>query len=341
MMKRILVLLLLVPVMMLMGCRKKSKYEYLRDRAFPVEIEVVGQSSHTAVGSYVGEIKAETSIPLVFPMGGQLTGIYVQSGQRVYKGQVLATVDSTQAQAFCESSRAMLRQAEDAYERLKPVYEGGGISEVKWVEMQTNLQKARSMAISAEKRLEDCTMRAAYDGIVDLYDVEVGQQLAIAQSIGALIDMSGMRAEFTVPESEVGIISRGSDVEIYVPALNLSYKAKVDSKSVTAGKLAHTFKVSVVLTDKGAAEYLLPGMVCRALVQKQHLEGYIISSGCVQTQKNGHSVWVLRNGRTERVMIQIGDFVENGVLVTSGLQAGDTVVAKGYQKMFQGARVSF
>jgi hypothetical protein len=176
---------------------------------------------------------------------------------------------------------------------------------------------------------------------VDLNNVEVGQQLAIAQPIGQLVDMSAMRAEFTVPESEVALVTRGSDVQIYVPALDLTYDAKVDSKSIIAGKLAHTFSVSVVLVDKKASDHLLQGMVCRARISKDHVNGYVISSGCVQTQQNGHSVWVLRNGRTERVMIQIGDFVDNGVLVTDGLHAGDTVIAKGYQKMFQGARVSF
>lgn len=340
-MKKILVFLLLLPAILLVSCRKQSKYESLRDRAFPVEIEVVSESRHTAVGSYVGEIKAETSIPLVFPMGGQLTGIMVQNGQHVRKGDVIATIDPTQAQALYESSQAILHQAEDAYERLKPVYEGGGISEVKWVEMQTNLQKARSMAISAEKRLLDCTLRAPEDGAVELNNVEVGQQLAIAQPIGQLVDMSAMRAEFTVPESEVALVTHGSDVQIYVPALDRTYDAKVDSKSIIAGKLAHTFSVSVVLVDKKASDHLLQGMVCRARISKNHVNGYVISSGCVQTQRNGHSVWVLRNGRTERVMIQIGDFVENGVLVTDGLHAGDTVIAKGYQKMFQGARVSF
>lgn len=334
-------MLLFVPAMLLLGCRRNSKYENLRDRAYPVEIEVVDHSRHTAMGSYVGEIKAETAIPLIFPMGGQLTSIRVQSGQSVSKDDIIATVDPTQAQSLYESAEAMLRQAEDAYERLKPVYEGGGISEVKWVEMQTNLQKARSMATSAQKRLSECTLRAVCDGVIDLYDVEVGQHVAIAQPIGSLVDMSSMRAEFTVPESEVGIITRGSTVQIYVPALNKTHEAKVDSKSVTAGQLAHTFNVSVILTDKDASEHLLPGMVCRARVQKEHLEGYIISSGCVQTQQYGHSVWVVRNGRTERVVIKIGDFVENGVLVTEGITAGDTVVSKGYQKMFQGARVSF
>jgi hypothetical protein len=40
-------------------------------------------------------------------------------------------------------------------------------------------------------------------------------------------------------------------------------------------------------------------------------------------------------------MIRIDEFVENGVLVGEGLHAGDTVISKGYQKMFNGARVSF
>ena len=50
---------------------------------------------------------------------------------------------------------------------------------------------------------------------------------------------------------------------------------------------------------------------------------------------------MIRNGRAERTMVNIAEFVENGVLVSDGLQAGDTVISKGYQKMYNGARISF
>ncbi len=332
----------IVPVcVLLIGCHRTSKYENLRDQPLPVEIEIVGECARQVTNTYVGEITAKTEIPLSFPFGGQLSSLQVKSGQKVHEGQVIATVDNTQAKAMLESAEALLSQAEDGYERLKPVHEKGGVSDVKWVEMETNLQKARSMAISARKRYEDCTLRAPQTGVVNLNQIEVGQQLMIGQQIGALLDMSGKKATFTVPESEIGHILHGDKLTVTLPALGQTFKAKIDEKSLISTRLAHTYRVTAELENSAAAKDLLPGMVCRAVVTNHLAIGYVISAGCVQTQQTGHSVWVLRNGRAERAMIKIADFVENGVLVSEGITAGDTVISKGYQKMFHGARVVF
>jgi len=340
-MKKLFLVTIALALLSLAGCGKKSKYASLLDRPLPVEIEVVGHGSSTVTNTYVGEIVAKADIPLVFPLGGQLTSIQVKSGEKVHEGQVIATVDNTQAKAMMESAEAMLNQAEDAYERLRPVHEKGGLSDVKWVEMETSLQKARSMVISARKRYEDCTMRAPQAGVVNLRDVEVGQQLAIGQPIGSLLDLTGRKATFTVPESEIGALLHGDKLTVVLPALQQSFDATLDEKSLVATRLAHTYKVTAMLERSNDADMLLPGMVCRVLVSNRDVEGYIISAGCVQTQQTGHSVWVLRNGRAERVMIKISEFVENGVLVSDGLQAGDTVIGKGYQKMYRGARISY
>ena len=326
---------------LLAGCHRGSQYESLRDRPLPVEIEIVGECDREVTNTYVGEITAKSDIPLVFPFGGQLTSIQVKSGQKVREGQVIAMVDDTQAKSALESADAILAQAKDGYNRLKPVHQKGGVSDVKWMEMETNLQKARSMAISARKRYEDCTLRAPQAGVVNLSDVEVGQQLMIGQRIGSLLDLSGKKAAFTVPESEIGHLMHGEKLTVSLPALGLSFNAKVDEKALISTRLAHTYRVTALLEDNEAVQDLLPGMVCRAVIVNRLAKGYVISAGCVQTQQTGHSVWVLRNGRAERVMIKIADFVENGVLVSEGLTAGDTVVSKGYQKMFHGARVTF
>ena len=82
-------------------------------------------------------------------------------------------------------------------------------------------------------------------------------------------------------------------------------------------------------------------MVCRAIVKQREHNGFIISAGCIQTQQRGHSVWLLRGGHAERQMVKIGAFVENGVLISEGIELGDTVIAKGYQKMYKGATVTF
>ena len=327
-------------VILCVGCHKQDKYASLLDRPVPAEIEIVSSGEGVVTNVYVGEIVAKADIPLVFPLGGQLTSLQVKSGQNVRAGQVIATVDNTQAKAMLESAEAMLNQANDAWKRLKPVHEKGGLSDVKWVEMETNVSKARSMVLSARKRYEDCTMRASQAGVVNLNDVQVGQHLQIGQPIGSLLDLTGKKATFTVPESEIGHLLHGDKLIVSLPALDREYEATVDEKSLVATRLAHTYKVTVILDPKANTDILLPGMVCRVVSSDKNAQGYIISSGCVQTQQNGHSVWVVRNGRVERVMIEIAEYVENGVLVSKGLQAGDTVISKGYQKMYHGARIS-
>ncbi len=341
-MKKVLLGVTTLCIFFLCSCHRGcKKYSYLLDRPLPAEIEVVGINNSNVTNTYVGEIGAKTDLPLIFPLGGQLTSIQVKSGQQVREGQVLATVDNTQAKAMLESAEAMLAQAKDAYARLKPVHEKGGISDVKWVEMETNLQKAQSMVISSRKRYEDCTLRAPQNGVLNLNDVEVGQHLSVGQPIGSLLDMTGKKAFFTVPENEIGALMHGEDVTVFLPALDRSFEAKVEEKSLVATHIAHTYQVIAALKDDKAAEMLLPGMVCRVIVNNKKVSGFIISSGCVQTQQNGHSVWLLRNGRTTRQMIKIVEFVENGVLVSEGLHKGDTIISKGYQKMYEGARISY
>ncbi len=340
-MRKLLFGLIALCVVLSTGCKRKSKYAYLADREFPVEIEVVGIGSNKVTNTYVGEIVAKTSIPLTFPLGGQITSVQVKSGQSVREGQVIATVDDVQAKSMLESAEAMLNQAQDGYRRLKPLHEQGGLSDVKWVEMETNLQKAQSMAISSRKRYEECTLRAVQKGVVNLLDIEVGQQLSPGQPIGEILDLSGRKATFTVPESEIGALLHGDKLVVALPALNQSFDATIDEKSFIATRLAHTYKVTAILQNCKDVDDLLPGMVCRVVVENKQIKGYIVSAGCVQTQQSGHSVWVIRNGRAERTMVNIAEFVENGVLVSDGLQAGDTVISKGYQKMYNGARISF
>lgn len=338
-MKRVL-FLLAACVLLLVSCNKKD-YSHLKDKPIPVKIEVVGQTTQRVQHSYIGEIEAKSSIPLVFPLGGQLTSLQVRSGQAIKKGDIIAIVDDTQARSMYESAKSVLEQAEDGYERLKPVYEQGGISDVKWVEMQTNLQKARSMYQSAEKRLNDCTLRASIDGMVNLNTLTIGQHITPSVPIGNLLDMSGKKATFMVSEREVNEMLPGTRITILLPALEKSYPATIKEYSLEASQLAHTFRVTADLDKVEGLDLLLPSMVCRAIVDNKEATGSIVSTSCIQTQTQGHSVWVLRDGKAHRQMIQMADYVENGVLVSEGIEVGDTVISRGYQKMYEGAKVTF
>ena len=334
------VILLVVTTLLVIGCKKESKYQKVHDKPLPVRIAVVADNDNASVRNYIGEISSGSEMPLSFILGGELTELNIKKGQFVHKGDVLARVDATQAKSMYESAKAVLQQAEDGYNRTKPVHDKGGISELRWKEIETDVQKARSMFVSAEKRYLDCTLRASMDGYVQMNNVEVGQTLGPSQRIGMLLDMKSLTAKFTVPENEVGNLAIGQHITVLIPSLDIELPAPISEKDIVSTHLAHTYQVTATLPDNEVSRQLLPGMVCKAQVTNLNKGGIVVPASCVVTQKQGLSVWVISNGKAERRLIKMSEYVKNGVIVDDGLSNGDTIVVQGYQKLYNGANIA-
>ena len=333
--------LMLIPLsILLIGCGEKSEKKQKYDPVIPVQIDVVNFDDGTNYRNYVGTLKSEMKIALSFPLGGTLTDIYVHNGQKVKKGAIIAKVDETTAKSMHDAALASLNQAEDGYERLKQVHEEGGISEVRWVQMETDLEKARQAEISTRKHLEDCTIYAPQDGIISMSNRVVGEFMRPSEAFCNIIDMNKLVVEFSVPEKEVGNVNIGDQAIAEIHALgDLERDIKITDKSIVSNPFGHTYTVKAKINLDGVDA--LPGMVVKIRLTSTAAAGIIVPASCVQTVSDGLAVWALKNGRSYRRIIEVSDFVKNGVLVQKGLDFGDTIVTVGYQKLFNGAKVSF
>ena len=324
----------------MIGCGEKSEKKQKYDPVIPVQIDVVNFDDGTNYRNYVGTLKSEMKIALSFPLGGTLTDIYVHNGQKVKKGAIIAKVDETTAKSMHDAALASLNQAEDGYERLKQVHEEGGISEVRWVQMETDLEKARQAEISTRKHLEDCTIYAPQDGIVSMSERVVGEYMRPSEAFCNIIDMNKLVVEFSVPEKEVGNVNIGDPAIAEIHALgDITRDIKISDKAIVSNPFGHTYTVKAKINLDGLDP--LPGMVTKIRLNSTAKSGIIVPASCVQTVSDGIAVWTLKNGRSYRRLIEVGDFVKNGVLVSKGLDYGDTIVTVGYQKLFNGAKVSF
>ena len=333
--------LMLIPLsILLIGCGEKSEKKQKYDPVIPVQIDVVNFDDGTNYRNYVGTLKSEMKIALSFPLGGTLTDIYVHNGQKVKKGAIIAKVDETTAKSMHDAALASLNQAEDGYERLKQVHEEGGISEVRWVQMETDLEKARQAEISTRKHLEDCTIYAPQDGIISMSNRVVGEFMRPSEAFCNIIDMNKLVVEFSVPEKEVGNVNIGDQAIAEIHALgDLERDIKITDKSIVSNPFGHTYTVKAKINLDGVDA--LPGMVVKIRLTSTAAAGIIVPASCVQTVSDGLAIWVLKNGRSYRRIIEVSDFVKNGVLVQKGLDFGDTIVTVGYQKLFNGAKVSY
>ena len=337
-------ILLLCSVILLCGCGGRNQDTGWRD-SVTVRVAVVDGGENMHQREYVGSIGSEVEMDLFFPLGGRLTKVAVHNGQRVKKGQVLAEVDATTARSLWGSARAALRQAEDAYGRMQRVHEEGGISDVRWVQMETDLEKARQAETAARQRVDDCVLRAPFDGVVSCGNHHAGEDLKPVEPFARIIDLSRLRVAFSVPEHEVGLLSVGTTAKAVVPALDdKEFALRVSDKSLVANPLGHTYKVYGTMVSQGNADVnktgLLPDMVAKVKVDIDTKEGIVVPAECVQVMPEGTIVWVVEGGKAYHRVVTVGDFIRNGVLVETGLNAGDSVIVSGQQKLYTGAKVT-
>ena len=333
-------LILIISSMILLipsSCRHDEKAE--KSEVIKVSVITIDTVQSGMVRTYVGEMEEKLSLSLSFATGGKVEKVLVHEGDYVREGQLLVTVNTTNARNAYNSAKAQLEQAEDAYRRLKIVYDQGSLAEVKWVEMQTNLEKARSMEQIAKKQLNDCELYAPTSGVIGKCNARVGVSLLPGEPAVTLLDMSEVSVNFAVPESEISSLPIGRETSIIIPALNnMMMKGKVTEKSITSNPVAHSYQVKIALPNSNRK--FLPGMVCKVVVDHPNQDGFVIPANCVQTRPEGLSVWIVRNGKPERRIITTNEYVVNGVLVLDGLHHNDTVIVEGQQKLYTGAEIT-
>jgi RND family efflux transporter MFP subunit len=289
---------------------------------------------------YVGEINASGSAIISANHSGILESINVEQGSHVSRGEVLAEVISKNVLASYEMAHATLRQAEDGYERVKKVHESGTVADVKLVEIETQLAKARAAARSSEESLEECKLKAPFNGTVSDVLVEEGIHVNPATPVLKIVDLSTIEVTIPVPEGEIGKIRIGQKALIDVPALGITgIEAHVELKGVTAASPSHTYRCTLV-PDKKQTD-LYPGMVCKVRLSEESDSLRIrIPASSIEMDSKGRFVWIVEDGVVGKSYVTVDGYQEQGVIISSGLEPGDKVIVKGAAKVSTGMKVN-
>ena len=310
------------------------------ERVIPVGVQRIDVIEGLVRNTYPGYLEEGQSVEMAFKYGGTLQQLNVKEGSIVRKGQTLACVASPQMESTRRSAQATLEQARDAHERLKKVYDNGSLPEIKWREMEANLEKAQSALDLAEAMLADNTLTAPFNGTVASVNAELGENIAPLKPVIRLINTKGMAVKISVPENEIAKVQVGDSAEVVIPALNdKRLSGKVIEKSLTASLLTHSYPVKVLIEQPDAE--LVPGMIGKVVLKADLSKGIIVPANAVLINQEGKFVWVAEDGRATRRSITVSGYSGNGVIVSEGLKTGDVVIVEGYQKVSEGMKVNY
>ena len=302
--------------------------------------ETVRYGNDYRLKPYVGQAEANPSPSVSFPPAGTLGRVYVEEGQAVKAGQLLAEINPTLLQKALQSAEALLSQARDAYDRMKYLHETNSLPEIQWVETQSKLSQAQSAYDIARKNLEDCRLLAPISGVVGRKFVQTGETVMPAQPVMTVLDINKVKVNVSIPEKEIGGIHADTECGVYVAALDgASFKGGRIVKSVQSDPMTHTYPISIHVDNPGGR--LLPGMVCDVTFGQTGTPALSVPITAVMAGTgDSRYVWVVENGTAKRKDIRTGMAYGGRIVVTEGLQAGDSVIVKGMQKLSNGSKVS-
>ena len=199
---------MLVGCSALTSCSEQKK----RTRKAAVKVETLTVGGSNASGKtkdYVGTIEEKTGATLSFELGGNITSIHVDEGDRVSKGQVLATINPTTLNETHRGALSTLKQAQDAYRRFQPLHKAGTISDIKWVEIESKLEQAKAAEAIARQQLTHTSIRAPFNGVVASKQADMGTYVLPGQPVLKIADVKAVNAKLSVPEAEISHLHIG------------------------------------------------------------------------------------------------------------------------------------
>lgn len=331
-----LILTGLIVVSLLSGCVEKKKSTEIP--AIPVRTTIVDLDKNENEYEYVGIIEEERSSAISFTVAGTVKTMYGEEGQRVKKGELLAELDTANLSSAYAAAKAQLSQAEDAMQRIQQLYDNQSIPEIKYIDVQTQLEKARSTEAIAKKNLMDSRLIAPFDGIIGKKSTESGENVLPNQPVYTLLKIDDIKVKVSIPEKEIADILQNQRAQIRIPALkDALYDGIIEERGIVADPVSHSYTVRIRVHNP--ATKMLPGMVCKVSVFAESTRHamFVISSQCVQTLADKRFVWCIVDGQAVRLYVKTGKFTPNGVEILSGLQGGEEIVVEGYQSLYEGA----
>ncbi|MCX7303144.1 MAG: efflux RND transporter periplasmic adaptor subunit [Hyphomicrobiales bacterium] len=313
-----------------------------RSGAGPRTAVVTAQVTSSVINdrlSAIGTGRANNSVTVKPYTAGRVTGLEVESGQRVEAGTVIAMLDSEVEQIALDRARIALADSEARLERIRSLKIANTATQVQVTDAELVVGNAKLALRDAQLNLDRRSVTAPIEGIVGILPVEAGNYVTTDTVVATIDDRSRIKIDFYVPERfaanmAVGGLLNASPIARPEEVIEGSVSAvdnRVDDKSRTLLVQAS------IPNDK---DTLRAGMSFRVEVRFPGDTYPSVDPLAIQWGTDGAFVWVIRDGKAKRTPVRIVQRnTENVLIAAEGIGAGDTVVTEGVHVVREGADV--
>jgi RND family efflux transporter MFP subunit len=294
-----------------------------------------------------GNVNTKENILVQPEFSGTLTTLNVKAGQRVAKGQILGKVDDAGMSQQLASIENQYALAKTTFERQKNLWDKKIGSEIQFLQAQAQMISAQKSVAQMRAQVAKTVIRAPFSGTIDEVFVERGQVVAPSpQGLMRIVNLSNMYVSTTVPETYIGKLKPGTEVDVFLTSLGKTYKGKVRQVANFINPSNRSFGIEVSVPNPD--NLLRPNQVAKLKIIDYTIKNAIVVPTNVVQEDGEHNKFVFiatnvngKSGVAKKVLVKVGKSSNNVTEILSGLAANDVIITEGVNNIADGMKLNF
>jgi RND family efflux transporter MFP subunit len=294
-----------------------------------------------------GNVDTKENIIVQPEFSGTLTSLTVKAGQKVTKGQILGRVDDAGMSQQLAQIQTQYELAKTTYERQKNLWDQKIGSEIQYLQAQTQMNSLQKSISQMKAQLAKTVIRAPFSGTIDEVFVEKGQVVAPGpQGLMRIVNLGNMFVSTSVPESYIGKLKVGTEVDVFLTSLGKTYKGKVRQVGNFINPNNRSFGIEVSIPNP--ENLLRPNQVAKLkIIDYVKKDATVVPTNVIQEDgKGNHYVYTVDNsngktGTAKKTIVTLGQASDNVTEILNGLSEEDVIVTEGVNAISEGMKLNF
>ncbi|MEK9516528.1 MAG: efflux RND transporter periplasmic adaptor subunit [Flavobacteriaceae bacterium] len=281
-------------------------------------------------------IKTRQNVLLYPEYNGTLKKVYVEEGQKVKKGKLLAQIDDAGLKNQLEQLQIQTKLSKITYERTQRLWDQNIGSEMNLLQAKATYESQLKTVAQLKKQLQRTQILAPFSGTIDEIVANTGANLLPGQTpVMRIVNLKKMYTEASVPERYLEQVKKGTSATVKIPMLDREYPTTIRQTGNFINPNNRSFRVETLLPNPD--EMIKPNLSCKLKINDySNPEALMIPMRIVKENASGKKyIFKLKSDgkdqvyRTEQTFVRLGKNSVDKVEVLEGIQAGDLLVDEG------------
>jgi membrane fusion protein, multidrug efflux system len=291
-----------------------------------------------------GLVESENIVQVTPQMGGAITGIFVQEGQIVKKGQLVATIDNQMVKESINEIKNQLELANVVFQKQKALWDQQIGTEIQYLQAKNNKEALEKRITSIETQLGMSRVYAPISGTVEIVRQKQGEMGMPGSPMMQIVNLLNLKATGKVPDIYLASVKKGQSITITFPDLKKEITGRLSNVNALVDPVSRTFGVESKIPNVG--NLLKPNQI--AIIKINDLaksNSIVIDQNLIQKTELGNIVYVaIEEGGKKKAQsrkVKTGINYNGQIEITEGLKIGDNLISSGYQELVDGTPLAY